>query len=158
MLADRLLAVGGAKVTGALAVACLVLFLLLGISVYANVLQFRGKAQAVGEVVAKLAASEAKAAAEIQGCAATNANVVATVGVLEAELLQCRGQAQDITKQLALALRQRERARNEVTELEQQRRTIVETLVENHANDCNRPVCRALSDELLGAPADRPAE
>lgn len=158
MLADRLLAVGGAKVTGALAVACLVLFLLLGLSVWANVLQFRGKARAVGVVAAQLAATEAKAAAEIQGCAATNANVVATVGVLEAELLQCRGQEQEIVKREALALRQRDRARSAIADLERERKTIIQGLINDHESDCNRPLCRALSDELLGPAADRQAQ
>lgn len=158
MLGDRLLAVGGAKVVGALALACLVLFILLGVSVYANVLQFRGKARAVGEVVAQLAASEARAAAEIQGCAATNANVVATVGVLEGELLQCRGQGQEIAKREALALRQRDRARSAIADLERERKTIIEGLTKDHESDCNRPLCRALSDELLRPAADRPAQ
>lgn len=158
MIADRLLAVGGAKVTGALAVACIVLTLLLGISVYVNVLQVRGKAKAVGEALAQLAASEASAKAEIASCAAINTRQASAVTVLETELLQCRGQQQETAKRLELAFRQRDRARTEVSALEQQRRINVEALAKAHETDCNRPLCRALSDELLGPSADRPPE
>lgn len=151
MIAERLLAAGSAKLVGALAIACIVLTLLLGVSVYANVLQMRGKVRAVGEVMAQLAASEARGAVEMASCAAINARVVATVGVLEGELTQCRGQEQKIAERLALALRQRERARSEISALEQQRRDIINKALTDE--NCNRPMCRAVSDELLGPAA-----
>lgn len=158
MIGSNLLAIGGGKVTSALAIACIVLALLLGVSVWGNVVQMRGKARAVGEVMAQLAASEAKATAEIASCAAVNTRQSSAVTVLEAELQQCAGTQQKIADRLALALRQRDRARTEVSALENQRRTTIEALAKAHENDCNRPLCRVLSDELLGAPADRPAE
>lgn len=149
MITDRLLAAGGTKVVGYLVVTCAVLILFLGLSVYVNVAQVRGRAEAVGKVEAKLAAAEAKANAEIAGCASINERQSSAVTLLEGELLQCRGQQQDTAGQLALALRQKQRKHAEILALEQQRRTIIEGVLKANESDCNRPMCRALSDELL---------
>lgn len=158
MLGDRLIATGGAKLVGALAVACLVLAALLVLSVTVNVYQVRGKAKAVGDVLGRLAVCEATGAADLASAEAINTRANAAVSTLETELLQCLGAQQKQAEQLELAQRQRARARDEISELEMQRRTIIEGIAKTHENDCNRPLCRALSDELLGTPADRQAE
>lgn len=158
MLGDRLINLGGAKLVGALALAVIVLVLLLGLSVWGNVLQFRGKATAVGQVLSRLAAAEARSKAEIEACAATNARAAGTVAVLEAELLQCRGQQQDMAGDLALARRERDRARRAVTAEIQQRQTTVQLLVDRNESCAPRPLCRAVSDELLHAAPDGPAQ
>lgn len=162
MIEQRLIAAGGmpiaAKVVAALSLACLMLGLLLGLSVYINVQQHRGAASMALKLGGQLAASEARGAAELQACGDTNARVNQTVQVLGDELHQCRGQQQDMAGDLALAFRQRDRARRAVTAEIQQRQTTVQLLVERNESCAPRALCRAVSDQLLGAPADRPAE
>lgn len=154
MIGDRLIAAGGAKVVGGLAVACLALALLLIASLAGNWMQFKGSARLAADLGAKLAAAEARGRAEIEACAATNARVASTVSVLEHELQACRGQEQRITEAYSLALRQRDRARREAEGQERMRREAVEAIARTD-EDCRRPLCRALSDELLGTPPAR---
>lgn len=161
MIEQRLLAAGGlpvaAKLVAALAVACLVLAALLGLSVWGNWHLFQSGAKVAANLGAKLAASEAKGAAELASCAGTNANVVATVHALGDELHACRGSEQKIDEARRLALRQRERARQTADGEAQMRREAIEAIVRRDEN-CSRPVCRALSDELLSPPADPDAQ
>jgi hypothetical protein len=154
MFGDRLLAAGGAKVVGVLAMSCIVLGLLLAASLAGHWVQFRGSARLAADLGAKLAAAEARGRAEIEACTATNARVAGTVRVLEQELHACRGQEQRIREAHQLALRQRERARREAEGQERMRREAVDAIARND-EDCRRPLCRALSDELLGTPAAR---
>lgn len=153
MLGDRLIATGGAKLVGAQALACIVLTLLLGLSIVVNVLQVRGKARAVGAVEAQLAAVVATAGADRATCETVNRNVNATVAVLGDELHACRGSEQKLDDARRLALRQRERARQAADGEARMRREAIEAIVRRDEN-CSRPVCRALSDELLGHPAE----
>lgn len=154
VIGERLLAYGGARLVGALALGCLVMGLLLLVSVAANWHQFRGSARVTTALTAQLAAAEARGRAEIEACAATNQRVTGTVRVLEQELASCRGETQRIEARLALALRQRDRARSEVLDHERMRAAQVEAIARDH-EDCARPICRPLSDRLLGTPTDR---
>jgi phosphoglycolate phosphatase-like HAD superfamily hydrolase len=97
---------------------------------------------------------EARGQAEIEACAATNQRVTGTVRVLEQELQNCRGQTQRIEARMALALRQRDRARSEVRDHERMRALQVEAIARDH-EECARPVCRSLSDRLLGIAPER---
>lgn len=154
VIGERLLAYGGARLVGALALACLVLGLLLAVSVTANYQQFRGSARLTATLGAQLAAAEARGRAELEACGAINQRAAGTVTLLEQELASCRGQTQRIEARMALALRQRDRARSEVLDHERMRAAQVEAIVRNH-EECARPVCRALSDGLLGTPPER---
>jgi hypothetical protein len=154
VIGERLLAYGGARLVGALALACLVMGLLLAASVAANWHQFRGHARVTTALAAQLAAAEARGQAEIEACAATNQRVTGTVRVLEQELQNCRGQTQRIEARMALALRQRDRARSEVRDHERMRALQVEAIARDH-EECARPVCRSLSDRLLGIAPER---
>lgn len=153
-LGSRLLGLGGARVTGALALACLLLIALLLISVTANVLQVRGKARAVGAVLSQLAAADARAQAQIAACDATNGRQSLAITTLEADLHQCRGAEQAIQQRWQLALRERDRARRAVDAEIAQRRTTIETLVKTHDTCAARAICRDVSDELLRSPSD----
>lgn len=157
MIEQRLMAAGGlpiaAKLVAALSLACLVLGLLLAISIYVNVRQHRGGAAFALEMAGQLAASEARGRAELQACADTNARVNQTVAVLGDELHACRGEEQKINDALALAQRQRARALSEADGQARMRREAVEAIARTHES-CGRPICRALSDELLGRPAE----
>lgn len=144
MITDRLLALGGPKML----LAILMLTLLLGLSVAANVWQVKDKARAVGDVRAELAAAQATASADRSTCEAVNRSANATVGVLGDELHACRGQEQDIAKQRDLAMRQRARALKAAEGEAYMRHKAVEAIARNDES-CNRPICRALSDELL---------
>ncbi len=146
---ERLLAYGGARLVGALALACLVMGLLLAVSVAANWHQFRGATKLTTALTAQLAAAEARGRAELEACGAINQRAAGTVTLLEQELASCRGQTQRIEARMALALRQRDRARSEVLGQERMRTEAVEAIVRTN-EDCARPVCRALSDRLLG--------
>jgi hypothetical protein len=156
VIEQRLIAAGGlpiaAKLVAALSLACLVLGLLLALSVYVNVRQHRGGAAFALEMGGKLAASEARGRAELQACADTNARVNLTVKVLGDELHACRGEEQRVGDALLLAQRQRARALREADGQARMRREAVEAIGRTHES-CNRPICRALSDELLGHPA-----
>jgi hypothetical protein len=157
MLGERLIAAGGAKLISALAIACLLLFALLILSAWGNWYQFRSHGRTVTTLASQLAASEAKGAAELNACAGVNKNVVATVQVLGDELHACRGEEQRIDEARALALRQRDRARQDAESQARMRSEAIEAIARRDES-CNRPVCRALSDELLGRPADGNAE
>lgn len=161
MIGDRLLAASGAKLVGALAVACLALALLLIASLAGNWLQFRGSARLAAELGAKLAAAEARGRAEIEACVGTNERVVGTVQVLGDELHACRGQHQRTDEALGLALRQRDRARREAEGERRQRDEVIRMIYETDS-DCrawgDAPVCRARSDGMLGPAAERPAQ
>lgn len=152
MFADRILDVASMKSTAWLALGCLVLGLALIGSIALNVWQVSDKAKAVGQVEAKLAALKAGSEADLRTCAATNRNNVATVQVLGDELHACRGQEQKISEQRDLAMRQRDRARRSAEGEARMRSEAVEAIARTH-EDCRRPVCRALSDELLRKPA-----
>ncbi len=158
MLGDRLIGIGGAKLVGALAVACLVLAALLVLSVFVNYQQFRGTARVALDLSTKLAASEANGAAQIGICAETNARVNTTVGLLGDELQACRGEHQRIDQVYQQALRQRDRARKAAEGERAMREEVIRRIYETKS-DCrawaDAAVCRALSDELLRtAPAD----
>lgn len=148
MIADRLIAFGGPK----LLLLIFVLTLLLGLSVTANVLQVRGKARAVGEVKAELAAALATAGADRKTCEAVNQSANATVDLLGEELQACRGQEQKVLEQRDLAMRQRARAQKAAEGEAYMRHEAIEAIARDN-EDCRRPICRALSDELLDAPA-----
>lgn len=152
MIGERLIATGGARLVGALALACITLTLLLGLSVALNVLQVRGKARAVGVVEAQLAAVVATAGADRKTCEAANQSANATVEVLGNELHVCRGQEQKIFEQRDLAMRQRARAQKAAEGEVYMRHEAIEAITRDN-EDCRRPICRALSDELLDAPA-----
>lgn len=149
LIGERVLAYGGARLAGTLVLACVLLGLLLAVSVTANWRQFR----AAATLTARLAASEARGRAEIEACAATNQRVTGTVRVLEQELASCHGQSQRLAARMALALRQRDRARSEVLGQERMRAEAAEAIARKH-EACAVPVCRALSERLLGTPAD----
>lgn len=157
MIEQRLIAAGGlpiaAKLVAALSLTCLMLGLLLALSIYVNVRQHNGAAADALEMAGKLATSEASKRAELQACADTNARVNLTVGVLGDELHACRGEEQRIGDALALAQRQRRRALSEAEGQARMRREAVEAIARNDES-CNRPICRALSDELLRGPAE----
>lgn len=157
-LGSRLLGLGGARVTGALALACLLLIALLLISVTANVLQVRGKARAVGAVLSQLAAADARAQAQIAACSAVNGRQSVAITTLQDELQQCRGDEQNLQQRWQLALRERDRARRAVDAEIEQRRTTLDTLVRTHESCAPRPLCRAVSDELLRRPPASAAE
>lgn len=140
-------------VIGERLLAYLVLGLLLAVSVAANWLQFRSAAKSTTTLTAKLAAAEARGQAEMAACAATNRRVAGTVRVLEQELASCRGQSQRLEARMALALRQRDRARSEVLGQERLRAAAVEAIARKH-EDCARPICRPLSERLLDIPPE----
>lgn len=154
MIGDRLIQAGGARLVGALAAACLLLIALLVISVALNVMQFQGKARAVGQVLSQLAAADAKAQAQIAACDSVNGRQSVAIDTLSAELQQCRGAEQDIQQRWQLALRERDRARRAIGAEIELRRTTIERLVTTHESCAARAMCRAVSDELLGSPAD----
>lgn len=153
-LGSRLLGLGGARVTGALALACLLLIGLLLISVTANVLQVRGKARAVGVVLSQLAAADARAQAQIAACSAVNGRQSVAITTLQDELQQCRGDEQNLQQRWQLALRERDRARRAVDAEIEQRRTTIDALVKTHDTCAARAICRDVSDELLRSPSD----
>lgn len=140
--------VGNARVVSALALGCLLLAALLLISVVLNVHQFRSTARQVATLGQQLAQSEQKGAAQLQVCVAANEGNVATIATLGTELHACRGEADDIAADLALARRQRDRARAAAEGEVRVRTAAVEAIVRRDAS-CSRPLCRALSDELL---------
>lgn len=144
MLADRVLSVGAAK----LLPICVVLAALFAISVAVNIWQVSAKAEAVGKVEAQLAEIKAGAESDLRACEGINRNAVATVQVLGDELHACRGQEQKITEQRDLAVRQRDRARRAADGEARMRHEAIEAIARTH-EDCRRPICRALSDELL---------
>jgi DNA gyrase/topoisomerase IV subunit B len=148
LFGDRLIATGGAKLVGALAIACLLLAALLVISVIVNVRQFNGATKLALDLGGKLAASEAKGQAEAQACKDTK------VRMLGDELHACRGEHQRIDEQFALALRQRDRARTAAEAERAQREEVIRRIYETNS-DCRAwadgAVCRAVSDELLRA-------
>jgi hypothetical protein len=154
LFGDRLIATGGAKLVGALAIACLLLAALLVISVIVNVRQFNGATKLALDLGGKLAASEAKGQAEAQACKDTNERVNTTVRMLGDELHACRGEHQRIDEQFALALRQRDRARTAAEAERAQREEVIRRIYETNS-DCRAwadgAVCRAVSDELLRA-------
>lgn len=154
MIGSRLIAVGGARLVGALAVACLALFVMLVISVFAHVAQARSKTSAVAQVQAQLTKAQAQAAADNALCSATNGRQTAVVATLQDELQACNGAKQDAAAQMAIALTQRDRARRALAAQIKQRQTTLQTLVNNDENCAPRAMCRAVSDELLGT-ADR---
>lgn len=152
MLLDRVVSAGGAKLLPGLAIACLVLLLLLGISAYAHVLQFRSRTA----VVTELTQTKATSAADLRACGATNTNVVATVHALGKELHACRGSEQELGDSLRLATLQRDRAKRAAAGEKRKRIEAIDDIAKTHAT-CSRPVCRALSDELLSSPTgDQP--
>ena len=153
MITDRLVAFGGPK----LLLLIVVLAALLGLSLTVNVLQVRGKAEAIGEVKAELARVIATAGADRKTCEATNRSANAAVDLLEGELQACRGQEQKIIEQRDLAMRQRSRAQKAAEGEAYMRRETVEAIARNY-EDCRRPICRALSDELLNTPARSPGQ
>lgn len=144
MIADRLIAFGGPKLLALI----FVLAALLGLSLTVNVLQVRGKAKAVGEVRAELAAVQATAGADRRTCEAVNQSANATVDLLGEELQACRGQEQKVLEQRDLAMRQRARALKAAEGEAYMRHAAIEAIARNDEN-CRRPICRALSDELL---------
>ena len=144
MITDRLLALGSPK----LLLATVILALLLFLSAAINVWQVGDKARAVGEVEAKLASAKATADSDRNTCVAVNQSANATIAVLGDELHACRGQEQDIANQRDLALRQRARALKAAEGEAFMRREAIEAIARNDEN-CRRPICRALSDELL---------
>lgn len=149
MLGDRLIATGGAKLVGWLAIACLVLVLLLILSGLGHWAQFKSTVKVTAGLGQQLAKSEAQGAADLGACAAKNANVTATVGVLGDELHACRGAEQQLNADLRKALQARDKSRQAAAREAQQKREAIEAIVRRDAM-CSRPVCRALSDELLG--------
>lgn len=135
-----------------LAIACLVLAALLCISAIGNWSQFTANVKLEEKRKSDVAIAEARGDAELKTCAGTNTNNVATIGALGDELHKCRGEEARLTEALGLALRQRERARQQAEGELRMRREAIEAIRRNDANGCDRPICRALSDELLGNP------
>lgn len=131
----------------------LVLFILLVLSVGLNIWQVGEKARAVGEVAAKLSATQATADADRSACEVINRSANASIAMLGEELTACRGQEQKVLEQRDLALRQRSRALKAAEGEAQMRRAAVEAIARDDES-CNRSVCRALSDELLGTGAE----
>lgn len=154
MLGERLMLAGGAKLVGALAVACLVLAALLAVSVIGNVMQFRGSARLAADLGARLAASEARGRAELLICEQVNGRVNETVRLLGAELHDCQGRHQRIQQALARAVATRERERRQAADAA---RLTEESIRRTYETDpqCrawgDAAVCRARSDGLLGA-------
>lgn len=144
MITDRLSALGAPK----LLLVILILASLLGLSVAVNVWQVGDKERAVGKISADLAAAQATADSDRNTCAAVNQSANATVAVLGDELHACRGQEQRVLEQRDLALRQRARALKAAEGEAYMRRETIEAIARNDEN-CHRPICRALSDELL---------
>lgn len=149
MIGSRLIEIGGARLVGALAVACLTLAALLCISVWGNWTQAKGRVAAVGAVLTELATVRADARAQVDACAAANGRQEQAVAVLEAELLQCRGQEQSTAERLALALRERDRARRAVDAELNSRQTLLQSLVKSDEACSPRPMCRAVSERVL---------
>lgn len=139
-----------AKALQILSVLSAVLLILLGLSVWVNSAQRK----AVQTLSAKLADSVAQGAADLKVCAGVNANGVVTIQVLGDELHACRGQEQKIVEQRDLALRQRARALKAAAGEAYMRREVIEAIARNDES-CSRPICRALSDELLNPKAER---
>lgn len=151
MITDRLIAFGGPKLLALI----FVLAALLGLSLTVNVLQVRGKAKAVGEVKAELAAVQATAGADRRTCEAVNQSANAAIDLLGEELQACRGQEQKIAEQRDLAMRQRSRALKAAEGEAYMRHEAIKAIARNDES-CNRPICRALSDELLHPAAQTP--
>lgn len=154
MIGQRLIQAGGARLVGALGAACLLLIALLILSVATNVMQFRGKAKAVGTVLGQLAAADARAQAQIAACDATNGRQSVAITALEAELHQCRGAEQAVQERWQLALRERNRARAAIDREIELRRTTIDRLVTTHESCAARAICRDVSDELLRSSSD----
>lgn len=156
MLGEQLIRIGGARLVAALAAALIAVTLLLVVSVTLNVRQHSNAATAATAAAAALSAAEAKARSDLAACGDTNAREVATARALGAELLACRGTQQRIDEALALARRQRDRARREADGQAQMRREAIEAIARTDES-CNRPLCRALSEQLLSDPTGEAA-
>lgn len=152
MIGEQLIRVGGARLVASLAVALITVTLLLMVSIALNVRQHNSAATAATNAAADLAAAKQKGQSDLAACGDTNARVVATTRALGAELLACRGTEQRINEELAQARRQRDRARREADGQAQMRREAIEAIARNDES-CNRPLCRALSEQLLSDPA-----
>lgn len=160
MLANRLTNLAApvaAKIIAALSIACIVLTLLLIASGVIHYWQFQRASKVTTALASQLAASEARGAAQMAECAATNERVAGTVHVLGNELHACRGDNQKIEEQRALVMRERDRARREAAGQAQMRAEVIRRLYETNT-DCrawgDAPVCRGRSEQLLG---DSPA-
>lgn len=128
----------------------IVLLILLSVSIWVNTRQH----DTVQGLYTKLADAIAKGAADVTVCTSVNANAMATVEILGDELHACRGQEQKVVEQRDLALRQRKRALKAAEGEAYMRREVIEAIARNDEN-CSRPICRALSDELLGDKTER---
>lgn len=143
----------GAQLTKALATACAVLLLLLIASLIGNVWQWRVGSAAVLQLTGQLAGEKAARTIDVATCAATNAGANATAKRLQELLLECRVEKQEAADALKRALAQREADRGAAAERARQRSDAINRLVTDHA--CPpAPICRALSDQLLGREAD----